>query len=133
VIGEHAGLMFHTLGQRKGIGIGGMVNSNDEPWYVLEKDIQRNVLIIGQGHDHPKLQSVGLEASQLDWVEPNKILDSIRCTCKVNRMDDNNWQVLFDEKQRAVTPGQSVVFYDGDYCLGGGIIDKILPYRENNQ
>ena len=136
-IGEHAGLMFHTLGQRKGIGIGGMTDSNNEPWYVLEKDLNNNVLIVGQGHDHPKLQSVGLEASQLDWVEPEKMNDEFRCTaksryrqedfaCQVKRIDDNNWQVTFDEKQRAVTPGQSVVFYDGEYCLGGGIIDKII-------
>ncbi len=137
VIGKHSGLMFHTLGQRKGIGIGGMNNASEEPWYAVEKDMQRNVLIVGQGHDHPALQSTGLITSQLHWVSPNKIQKSFRCTaksryrqqdfdCLVEQMDEQNWKVIFDEKQRAVTPGQSVVFYQDEDCLGGGIIDTII-------
>jgi len=137
VIGKHSGLMYHTLGQRKGIGIGGLANASEEPWYVVSKDLQRNILTVGQGHDHPLMQSDGLIASQLHWVAPNLIEDKFRCTakaryrqqdftCSVERLDDDNWRVTFDQQQRAVTPGQSIVFYDGEKCLGGGIIDTIL-------
>ena len=136
IVGQHSGLMYHTLGQRKGIGLGGMANASEEPWYALEKDMERNVLIVGQGHDHPRLQSSGLTASQLHWVQPDKTPKSFRCTaksryrqqdfaCHVEQLDDENWQVTFDEPQRAVTPGQSVVFYDQEKCLGGGIIDQL--------
>lgn len=137
VIGKHSGLMYHTLGQRKGIGIGGLHDKSEEPWYALEKDMQRNVLIIGQGHDHPRLMSRGLIASQLHWVRPDKLKSQFRCTaksryrqadfeCLVEQIDDSNWRVTFDKKQRAVTPGQSVVFYQDEQCLGGGIIDRII-------
>ncbi|WP_444998473.1 tRNA 2-thiouridine(34) synthase MnmA [Aliikangiella sp. IMCC44359] len=137
VIGQHSGLMYHTLGQRKGIGIGGRASADEAPWYALEKDLERNVLIVGQGHDHPMLLSTGLIASQLHWVEPKKTTSSFRCTaktryrqqdfgCLVEKLDDKNWKVTFDEQQRAVTPGQSVVFYDDEKCLGGGIIDEII-------
>ena len=137
VIGKHAGLMYHTLGQRKGIGIGGMQDKSEDPWYALEKDMQRNVLIVGQGHDHPRLMSRGLIASQLHWVRPDIMENKFRCTaksryrqtdfaCEVEKISEDNWQVTFDQKQRAVTPGQSVVFYQNEQCLGGGIIDKII-------
>ncbi len=136
VIGKHSGLMYHTLGQRKGIGIGGLADASEEPWYVVAKDLNRNVLIVGQGHDHPLMLSCGLIASQLHWVQPN-ISNTFRCTaksryrqqdfnCLVERIDQDNWRITFDEKQRAVTPGQSVVLYQGEQCLGGGIIDTIL-------
>ncbi|TQV76924.1 tRNA 2-thiouridine(34) synthase MnmA [Aliikangiella marina] len=135
LVGEHSGLMYHTLGQRKGIGIGGMANASEEPWYALKKDMQRNVLIIGQGHDHPLLMSDGLIASQVHWVQPQEMDNEFSCTaksryrqqdfaCRVIKMDDDKLKVTFDEKQRAVTPGQSVVFYRGDNCLGGAIIDE---------
>ncbi len=137
VIGRHSGLMYHTLGQRKGIGIGGLQNASDEPWYVVEKDLKRNVLIIGQGHDHPKMLSQGLVTSQLHWVQPNNVQDKFSCTaksryrqqdfgCNVQRIDKDNWQVIFNQKQRAITPGQSIVFYDNEICLGGGVIDKAI-------
>lgn len=137
VIGKHSGLMYHTLGQRKGIGIGGLSEASEEPWYVVTKDLERNVLIVGQGHDHPLMLSHGLIASQLHWVEPDNISDKFRCTaksryrqqdfdCLVERIDQDNWRITFDEKQRAVTPGQSVVLYQDEQCLGGGIIDTIL-------
>ena len=137
VLGQHSGLMYHTLGQRKGIGIGGLPNASEEPWYTLSKEMERNVLIIGQGHDHPLLMSKGLVASQLHWVEPDKIEGNFRCTaksryrqtdfeCEVVSLGNDNWQVNFDQQQRAVTPGQSVVFYQGETCLGGGIIDEII-------
>jgi tRNA-uridine 2-sulfurtransferase len=140
VIGQHSGLMFHTLGQRKGIGIGGLVNASEEPWYAVEKDMQRNVLIVGQGHDHPRLQSDGLLAKQLHWVNPDAITTEFNCTaksryrqddfeCKVEKIDDEHWRVIFEQPQRAVTPGQSVVFYQDDACLGGGIIDSTFNLK----
>jgi len=138
VIGQHSGLMYHTLGQRKGIGIGGLADKSEQPWYVVAKDLKRNVLIVGQGHDHPLLLSHGLIASQLHWVQPVSIPDSFRCTaksryrqqdfdCLVEKIDQENWRVSFDKKQRAITPGQSVVLYKNEQCLGGGIIDTVLP------
>jgi len=137
VIGKHSGLMYHTLGQRKGIGIGGLANASEQPWYVVSKDLVRNVLIVGQGHEHELLQSSGLITSQLHWVTPSSITEKFRCSakaryrqqdfdCSVERIDSDNWKVRFDDQQRAVTPGQSIVFYDGEKCLGGGIIDAIL-------
>ena len=137
VVGQHSGLMYHTLGQRKGIGIGGMANASDDPWYALKKDMSRNVLIIGQGHDHPLLMSDGLIASQVHWVQPKQMANEFICTaksryrqhdfqCRVIKTNDDQLKVSFNEKQRAVTPGQSVVFYDGDKCLGGAIIDEIF-------
>jgi len=137
VIGKHSGLMYHTLGQRKGIGIGGLADKSEQPWYVVDKDLKRNVLIVGQGHDHPLMLSDGLIASQFHWVQPENITGSFRCTaksryrqqdfaCLVEKLDEENWQISFDEKQRAVTPGQSVVLYQDEICLGGGIIDTII-------
>ena len=133
VIGEHQGLMYHTLGQRKGLGIGGLKNTSDEPWYVVDKDMERNVLIVAQG-DHPRLYSHGLIARQLHWVNRTPIGEAFRCTlktryrqtdvpCLVEPLDDDTIKVTFDTPQAAVTPGQSAVFYDGEVCLGGGIIE----------
>lgn len=136
VIGEHQGLMYHTLGQRKGLHIGGQKGGggNEDPWYVAEKDLKRNVLIAVQGGDHPLLKSTGLIASQLHWVDRQTITEPLRCTvktryrqqdipCTIEPIDENNIKVVFDEPQVAVTPGQSAVFYSQDVCLGGGIIE----------
>lgn len=132
VIGKHDGLMYYTIGQRGGIGIGGVANRPEEPWFVLHKDLVNNRLIVGQGHDHPMLQSTELTAYKLDWVvsPPN---DGIKLTAKTRYRqsdqtctiyhDEDKVRVVFDEPQRAVTLGQSVVFYDGEVCLGGGVID----------
>ncbi|NNN43578.1 MULTISPECIES: tRNA 2-thiouridine(34) synthase MnmA [unclassified Vibrio] len=135
VVGEHQGLMYHTLGQRKGLHIGGLKEGTEQPWYVAEKDLQRNVLIAVQGADHPLLKSRGLLASQLHWVNRQPVTDTLRCTvktryrqtdiaCTLIPIDDNNIKVMFDEPQVAVTPGQSAVFYQGEVCLGGGIIEQ---------
>lgn len=137
VIGEHQGLMYHTLGQRKGLHIGGQKGGggNEDPWYVAEKDLKRNVLIAVQGADHPLLKSYGLMASQLHWVGRTPVKEAFRCSvktryrqtdipCTVIPVDDNNIKVMFDDPQVAVTPGQSAVFYQGDVCLGGGIIEQ---------
>jgi tRNA-specific 2-thiouridylase len=139
VLGQHLGLMFYTLGQRKGIGLGGLkISENDAPWYVVEKDLKRNVLQVAQGHNHPHLLSQGLIASQLHWSLPETIKDTFICTaksryrqedfsCSVKRLSEQHWQVMFDQKQRAITPGQSIVFYQKEHCLGGGIIESKIP------
>ncbi|MGE1561363.1 tRNA 2-thiouridine(34) synthase MnmA [Pantoea septica] len=138
VVGEHQGLMYHTLGQRKGLGIGGLKESNDDPWYVVDKDVARNRLIVAQGADHPRLMSVGLIAQQLHWVDRQPIAAPLRCTvktryrqtdipCEIVPRGDDRIEVRFDAPVAAVTPGQSAVFYLGDVCLGGGIIEERLP------
>ncbi|MCX7124747.1 MAG: tRNA 2-thiouridine(34) synthase MnmA [Gammaproteobacteria bacterium] len=131
-IGKHDGLMFYTLGQRKGLQIGGQKNADEFPWYVVAKNIPENELIVGQGHNHPLLFSPQLTCEKLQWVSdiaPNfkKCTAKIRYRqtdqpCTLIQIDADIWQVDFDEPQRAITPGQSVVFYDGEICLGGGII-----------
>ena len=141
-IGTHDGLMYYTLGQRGGIGIGGVKDRDEAPWFVLHKDLDNNRLIVGQGHDHPMLQSTELTAYKLDWVvdAPAQLFTAqgYRCTaktryrqpdqaCTVFALDEtgDTIKVVFDEPQRAVTPGQSCVFYQDDICLGGGVIQTI--------
>jgi tRNA-specific 2-thiouridylase len=134
VIGEHDGLMFHTLGQRQGLGIGGRPGADPAPWYVAAKDLERNVLIAVQGHDHPLLMSTELTTGPMHWVAgappdwPARLTAKTRYrqpdqACTVSPMDGGSVRVRFDDPQRAVTPGQSVVFYEGEYCLGGGVIE----------
>ncbi|MEM0909779.1 MAG: tRNA 2-thiouridine(34) synthase MnmA [Pseudomonadota bacterium] len=136
-IGEHDGLMFHTLGQRKGLHVGGQRDHGSEPWYTVAKDIKRNVLVIAQGSEHPALFSGGLIASQLHWVDrtppesPQKITVKTRYRqkdifCSIRAINKDTVEVTFDQPQKAVTPGQSAVFYDGKVCLGGGIIDTCI-------
>ena len=137
VIGRHHGLMYHTIGQRQGLGIGGLQGASDDPWYVLRKDLQRNVLVVGQGNDHPWLFSSALECSNIYWVNPLSITEPLRLTAKVRyRQPDQDcvleptadgWLIRFDQPQRAVTPGQSVVLYQGEVCLGGGVIERAIP------
>ena len=141
-IGTHDGLMYYTLGQRGGIGIGGVKDRDEAPWFVLHKDLDNNRLIVGQGHDHPMLQSTELTAYKLDWVvdAPTQLFTAqgYRCTaktryrqpdqaCTVFALDEtgDTIKVVFDEPQRAVTPGQSCVFYQDEICLGGGVIQTI--------
>ena len=141
VIGQHQGLMYHTLGQRKGLGIGGLQNSNENPWYVVGKEMDKNQLLVAQGADHPALFSYGLIAKQCDWVDRTPKTESFKCTvktryrqtdipCTVNPIDDDTLEVIFDEPHSAVTPGQSAVFYLDEVCLGGAIIEQHL--QENN-
>ncbi|WP_273979971.1 tRNA 2-thiouridine(34) synthase MnmA, partial [Vibrio parahaemolyticus] len=133
-IGEHQGLMYHTLGQRKGLGIGGTKEGSEDPWYVVDKDVANNILIVAQGHEHPRLMSVGLIAQQLHWVAREPITEAFRCTvktryrqadipCTVTPLDEDKIEVRFDYPVAAVTPGQSAVFYQDEVCLGGGIIE----------
>ncbi len=134
-IGKHSGLMYYTLGQRQGLGIGGVKDAPDEPWFVLDKDLDHNVLIVGQGHDHPLMLHSILEATQLDWCNNRPLTKAIRCmaktryrqadqACLLEPIGENHCRATFDQPQRAITPGQSVVFYQGEVCLGGGIIES---------
>ncbi|MGE6329585.1 tRNA 2-thiouridine(34) synthase MnmA [Psychrobacter pacificensis] len=143
VIGTHDGLMYYTLGQRGGIGIGGVKDRPEEPWFVLAKDLEKNRLIVGQGHEHPMLMSNELKAYKLDWIDGNAPADvfsdeGLACmeksryrqpdqACRVfaTNADGSEVRVVFDEPQRAVTPGQSAVFYIDEVCLGGGVIESI--------
>lgn len=136
VIGTHQGLMYYTLGQRQGLGIGGLKDSGADPWFVVDKDLEKNQLIAGQGHLHDLLLNKQLVTSQLHWVAGKPPADSFQAkakiryrqteqACLVTRINDEQWSVCFDEEQRAIAPGQSVVFYQDDICLGGGIIDSM--------
>ncbi len=135
-IGQHSGLMYYTIGQRQGLGIGGIKDGSEEPWYVVGKDLPRNVLVVAQG-EHPALYANALLCSQLHWIngEPPASTSALACkiryrqhdqACRLAAAGDGRWQVDFSVTQRAVTPGQSVVFYDGDTCLGGGIIEQAI-------
>lgn len=128
--GHHDGLMYHTLGQRKGLGIGGA----GEPWFVVGKDLDTNTLLVAQGQDHPALYSDGLKALDLSWVSGQSPPTSFECTAKFRyrqpdqkvavRIHEDFAFVDFHKKQRAITPGQAVVFYQGSVCLGGGTIEE---------
>lgn len=139
VVGKHHGLMYYTIGQRHGLGIGGRPGTSAHaPWFVVGKDLSTNTLYVEQGHDHPELYSHALVASDLHWIAGNAPHShEFKCTAKfryrqpdqsvtVILEDSNLCRVVFDTPQRAITPGQSVVFYDGEFCLGGGVIDEAL-------
>ncbi|MBU5674401.1 tRNA 2-thiouridine(34) synthase MnmA [Paenibacillus brevis] len=143
VMGRHDGLMYYTLGQRQGLGIGG--SGNGEPWFVAEKDLDLNILYVVQGDKHPSLYSTGLIASDINWIAgaDHMPADTFKCTAKfryrqpdqdvtVSKREDGTLYVQFDQPQKAITPGQAVVFYDGEVCLGGGIIEAAekLPVPE---
>ena len=143
-IGRHTGLMYYTLGQRQGLGIGGRQDSADAPWYVVAKDVERNALVVDQG-ESPFLQSSGLLAIEPSWIgsPPPQLGRELHCKAKVRyRQPDQDCcvyrleggdtiQVDFRQPQRAVAPGQFVVFYDdaGQRCLGGAVIDTLIPAR----
>ena len=134
VVGKHDGIIFYTLGQRKGLYIGGRQGAIEAPWYVVNKDIKRNVLIVAQGHNHPLLFSQELTCMNLNWIRGKEPVFPLTCKaktryhqidqiCIVSRLNDRCCHVKFDQPQRAITAGQSVVFYLGNECLGGGIIN----------
>lgn len=132
VVGKHDGLMYYTLGQRKGLGIGGM--GDGRSWFVVDKDMKNNKLLVCQGEDDARLYSNALEASQMTFIAGHAPADEFVCTAKVRyrqpdqkcrvKMRGDEASIFFEEKQRAVTPGQSVVLFDGEECLGGGIIES---------
>ncbi len=135
LLGLHNGLMYYTIGQRKGIGIGGLHHADESPWYVVGKNIDENVLIVAQGHDHPLLYNNTLETGQIHWINQEQSAVE-HCTAKIRyRQDDQQCTIEstsgdrhvihFKQPQRAITPGQSIVFYQGDVCLGGGVIETM--------
>ena len=139
VIGRHDGLMYYTLGQRRGLGIGGQKEGSGESWFVIGKDMERNLLIVQQG-EHEELFSLGLEANQMSFIAGEAPAKVFECTAKFRyRQGDQRVRVTmhgegctidFMEPQRAVTPGQWAVLYDGEECLGGGPIDTVRPMKE---
>ncbi|MBT6206611.1 MAG: tRNA 2-thiouridine(34) synthase MnmA, partial [Francisellaceae bacterium] len=142
-IGIHNGVMYYTIGQRHGLGIGGQKNFGDEPWFIVEKDAKTNILTVVQGTAHELLYHNALEANNFHWINPDhKKNGEFSCQAKIRyRQTDQQCQVVineescrayFDEPQRAVSPGQSIVFYQNDICLGGAIITKALNSRESN-
>lgn len=133
VIGKHQGLMYYTLGQRQGLGIGGVKNAQENAWFVVDKDLNNNRLLVAQGHQNDWLLKPTLEAEQMHWIADHAPAEQFTCTAKIRyRQMDSKCQVTvigqdkirieFAEMQRAITPGQSVVLYQGEVCLGGGII-----------
>ena len=131
-LGTHRGLPFYTLGQREGLLIGGRRGATEQPWYVGAKDAHKNALIVVQGHDHPLLSSTQLTTEAMHWLAPRRA-EPFRCTIKVRYRQadqvatlepraDGSATVVFEQPQRAVTPGQYAVAYDGDRCLGGAVI-----------
>ena len=136
VIGEHEGVFYYTLGQRQGLGIGGVKGATDAPWYVVQKNIDQNELIVAQDHDHPLLHSHALMASNINWIAEDIPNPPFAChaknryrqpdqACVVEKINNGAWRVRFETSQRAITPGQFIVFYQENICLGGGIIDSV--------
>jgi len=137
VIGRHNGLMFYTLGQRQGLGIGGRQDSDASPWYVLDKLLAENRLLVGQGHDNPLLFKDALTAHDVNWIRGVPAETTFRCTAKtryrqpdqqatVTVLTDGQLRARFDSPVRAITPGQSIVLYDNEVCLGGGVISELV-------
>ena len=136
ILGKHNGLMYYTIGQRKGIGIGNTIEGTGEPWFVVDKNLETNELIVTQG-DKSVLYSKGLIATDFNFINIEDIEFPMECTVKfryrqfdskatIKKLSDEKYEVLFDEPQKAVTPGQIVVAYKDEVCLGGGVIDEII-------
>jgi len=136
-IGQHYGLMYYTLGQRQGLEVGGRQDSSDKPWYVASKIVDENALIVVQGK-HPMLYNTSMVVSNANWIgkAPTQLSQTrtLSCSvkiryrqpdqaCSIRQIDNKLLEVLFEEEQRAIAPGQFAVFYDGDRCLGGAVIE----------
>ncbi len=143
-LGEHSGLMYYTIGQRQGLGIGGTRGEVEKPWYVVRKDIEKNQLIVAQGHEHPALFNKRLICRELSFVSECYPQENLICSAKIRYRSPNQSclltqtgpdeiQLEFSEPQWAITEGQSVVFYQQDVCLGGGIIQYafLKPIQRN--
>jgi tRNA-specific 2-thiouridylase len=139
-LGTHQGLAFYTLGQRAGLHIGGRCGREQAPWYVAVKDAARNALIVVQGHDHPRLESRALSTGVWHWLaaarrEPFRAAVKVRYrqsdqAARLEPRADGTVHIVFEEPQRAVTPGQYAVAYEGERCLGGGVIDSLVPAEQ---
>lgn len=138
VLGEHQGLMYYTIGQRKGLHLGGQKNALEAPWFVASKDMANNVLLVVQGHDHPALYQQRVTLKNCHWIagvapsNPQALTAKIRYrqqdqACRLESFEPDRLSVVFDQPQWAVTPGQSLVFYQGMHCLGGGVIAPSSP------
>lgn len=136
-LGRHNGLMYHTIGQRQGLGIGGHKEYDEAPWYVAGKNLERNELMVVQGNDNPLLFTRSLLLDSIDWINETGPQLPYACTakiryrqsdrpCEIIKMNDGKLRVNFTDPQRAVTPGQSIVFYAAQRCLGGGIITQAI-------
>ncbi|MFZ3588275.1 tRNA 2-thiouridine(34) synthase MnmA [Bacillus sp. DJP31] len=137
VKGKHDGLMYYTIGQRQGLGIGG----SGDPWFVVGKDLDKNILYVEQGFHNELLYSDEITATNISWVSNTHSMADLKCTAKfryrqedhgvtVKYVNENTVRIVFDQPVRAVTPGQAVVFYQGDECLGGGTIDDVFRNSE---
>lgn len=137
IVGHHDGVLYYTLGQRKGLGIGGIKGIDPKSWFVVAKDVKKNILYVAQGDENEYLMSDRALISNINWINEPKPYSFMKVGCKFRyRQQDNAVkirfieedviEVVYDEPIKAVTPGQAAVFYDGDICLGGGIIDKIF-------
>ncbi len=135
-LGEHQGLMYYTIGQRQGLGIGGVAGASEEPWYAAEKRLDCNTLIVVQG-EHRLLYESALQANQLHWINGEALAQGTKCNaktryrqadqaCTLEKVEGDTIKVSFEKPQRAITPGQSIVFYRGDICLGGAVIEKTI-------
>ncbi|AXN02214.1 tRNA-specific 2-thiouridylase MnmA [Candidatus Purcelliella pentastirinorum] len=142
-IGKHKNAMYYTLGQRKWLGIGGIKNKKNSPWYVIDKDIKKNTLIVDQNRYTPYLQSKSLILNKIHWINKEKINLNLEyeikvrynqksTKCKIKKKKNKEIKVKFKNPIIAVTPGQSIVFYFNDICLGGGIIKKNIPIKKYN-
>jgi len=144
VIGQHEGLMYYTIGQRKGLLLGGFREYPNLPWFVIGKDLDNNTLFVGQGIDHPTLYSDQALVEGVNWIPKEKFKGKYHCTAKfryrqadtgvtLKWLDNYSLDVKFDEPVRAVTPGQAAVFYDGELCLGGGVINSAFYKGEKRK
>ena len=135
-IGRHDGILYYTLGQHKGLGVGGVKGKSDEPWFVVAKDIEKNILYVCQGEDNEYLKSDRAIIKDVNWTYKEKPAGDLHVGCKfryrqkdqgvtLRFIDDTTVELIYDEPYKAVTPGQAAVFYLNDICLGGGIIEEI--------
>ena len=136
VIGQHQGLMYHTLGQRQGLGIGGLKGADETPWYVADKDPASNRLVVAQGNKHPALFCRAITLHDMHWIGQAPALPLVCMAktryrqpdqpCRLTQTDADDYTLTFDDAQRSVTPGQWACLYDGEVCLGGGVIQSTI-------
>ena len=138
VLGQHDGLMFYTIGQRQGLNIGGVRDAIDAPWYVVDKDLKNNILVIAQGSEHPMLYAQGLTCGPIHWLEAQSEQDFPKTcfaktryrqaeqACMISPKDHDKHVIMFSNPQRAITTGQYIVFYDKNICLGGAVIEDVI-------